>query len=197
MKKKGFKNRELKKGFTIFFAVLVSSLALSVGLAIYDLITRELTLSRPPRNRSTRSMRPTPAPSARCTGCEVRKCRARRCGRQRLRDLERLCRGRYGQALVRLLAMDRTSSNLARPRAPLRLLPQTGLRGLSPRPILLTQLPPLSLSTDRGSSASALRGCYCRQKRQSFGNLDYFPRGITRVSWAASVQLERALQVNY
>lgn len=34
-----------KKGFTVFFAVLVSSLALAVGLAIYDLLIRELALS--------------------------------------------------------------------------------------------------------------------------------------------------------
>jgi hypothetical protein len=33
------------KGFTIFFALLVSSIALSVGLAIYDLTVRELDLS--------------------------------------------------------------------------------------------------------------------------------------------------------
>ncbi len=33
------------KGFTIFFAMLVGSLALSVGLAIYDLTVRELDLS--------------------------------------------------------------------------------------------------------------------------------------------------------
>lgn len=35
-----------KRGFTIFFAVLVSSLALAVGLAIYDLLSRELVLSQ-------------------------------------------------------------------------------------------------------------------------------------------------------
>ncbi len=34
------------RGFTIFFAVLVSSLALAVGLAIYDLLSRELVLSQ-------------------------------------------------------------------------------------------------------------------------------------------------------
>ena len=34
-----------KKGFTIFFAMLVSSLALSIGLAIYDLTLRELDLA--------------------------------------------------------------------------------------------------------------------------------------------------------
>lgn len=34
-----------KKGFTIFFAMLVGSLALSVGIAIYDLTVRELDLS--------------------------------------------------------------------------------------------------------------------------------------------------------
>lgn len=35
-----------KRGFTIFFAVLVSSLALSVGIVIYDLLQRSLTLSQ-------------------------------------------------------------------------------------------------------------------------------------------------------
>ncbi len=34
-----------KKGFTLFFALLVSSLALAIGLAIYDITQRELTLS--------------------------------------------------------------------------------------------------------------------------------------------------------
>jgi hypothetical protein len=34
-----------KNGFTIFFATLVTSLALAIGLAIYDLTTRELALS--------------------------------------------------------------------------------------------------------------------------------------------------------
>ncbi len=33
------------KGFTLFFAVLVGSLALAVGLAIFDITSRELTLS--------------------------------------------------------------------------------------------------------------------------------------------------------
>lgn len=33
------------RGFTLFFAVLVASLALSVGLTIYDLTARELNLS--------------------------------------------------------------------------------------------------------------------------------------------------------
>ena len=33
------------KGFTLFFAILIASLALSVGLAIYDLTIRELDLS--------------------------------------------------------------------------------------------------------------------------------------------------------
>jgi hypothetical protein len=33
------------RGFTIFFAVLVGGLALSIGMAIYDLIIRELDLS--------------------------------------------------------------------------------------------------------------------------------------------------------
>ncbi len=36
----------MKRGFTIFFAVLVASLAMSVGLAIYDLLIRELALSQ-------------------------------------------------------------------------------------------------------------------------------------------------------
>lgn len=36
----------MKRGFTIFFAILVSSLALAVGLAIYDLVSRELVLSQ-------------------------------------------------------------------------------------------------------------------------------------------------------
>jgi hypothetical protein len=35
-----------KRGFTAFFAILISSLALSVGLAIYDLLIRELALSQ-------------------------------------------------------------------------------------------------------------------------------------------------------
>jgi len=35
-----------KRGFTIFFAVLVASLALAVGLSIYDLLVRELALSQ-------------------------------------------------------------------------------------------------------------------------------------------------------
>ena len=35
-----------KRGFTIFFAVLVSSLALAIGLAIYDLLVRELELTQ-------------------------------------------------------------------------------------------------------------------------------------------------------
>jgi hypothetical protein len=34
-----------QKGFTIFFAVLVTSLALAIGLSIYDLTVRELDLS--------------------------------------------------------------------------------------------------------------------------------------------------------
>jgi hypothetical protein len=34
-----------KKGFTIFFAMLVGSLALAVGIAIYDLTVREIDLS--------------------------------------------------------------------------------------------------------------------------------------------------------
>ena len=35
-----------KSGFTIFFAVLVASLALSVGVVIYDLLNRSLALSQ-------------------------------------------------------------------------------------------------------------------------------------------------------
>ena len=35
-----------KRGFTVFFAVLVASLALAIGIAIYDLLLRELELSR-------------------------------------------------------------------------------------------------------------------------------------------------------
>ncbi len=34
-----------KRGFTMFFAVLVASLALGIGVAIYDLVVRELLLS--------------------------------------------------------------------------------------------------------------------------------------------------------
>ena len=34
------------KGFTIFFAALVGSLALAVGIAIYDLLVREIALSQ-------------------------------------------------------------------------------------------------------------------------------------------------------
>jgi hypothetical protein len=34
-----------KRGFTIFFAVLVASLALAVGLSIYDILVREIQLS--------------------------------------------------------------------------------------------------------------------------------------------------------
>jgi hypothetical protein len=40
-----FTTAKRSKGFTMFFAVLVSSLALAIGLAIYDLVTRELQLS--------------------------------------------------------------------------------------------------------------------------------------------------------
>jgi hypothetical protein len=36
---------QTKKGFTIFFAMLVGSLALAVGIAIYDLTVREIDLS--------------------------------------------------------------------------------------------------------------------------------------------------------
>lgn len=36
----------MNKGFTIFFAVLVAALALSVGLVIYDLLNRSLMLSQ-------------------------------------------------------------------------------------------------------------------------------------------------------
>ncbi len=35
-----------KRGFTIFFAVLVASLALAVGVVIYDLLIRSLSLSQ-------------------------------------------------------------------------------------------------------------------------------------------------------
>jgi hypothetical protein len=35
----------MTKGFTLFYALLVSSLALSIGLAIYDITVRELQLS--------------------------------------------------------------------------------------------------------------------------------------------------------
>jgi len=35
-----------QRGFTIFFAVLVASLALAIGLSIYDLLIRELDLSQ-------------------------------------------------------------------------------------------------------------------------------------------------------
>ena len=35
-----------KRGFTAFFAILVSSLALAVGLAIYDLVIREIALTQ-------------------------------------------------------------------------------------------------------------------------------------------------------
>jgi hypothetical protein len=36
----------MKRGFTMFFAVLVAGLTLSIGVAIYDLVTRELALSQ-------------------------------------------------------------------------------------------------------------------------------------------------------
>ena len=35
-----------KRGFTIYFAVLIASLSLAVGLAIYDLLIREISLSQ-------------------------------------------------------------------------------------------------------------------------------------------------------
>jgi hypothetical protein len=38
-------NMHSERGFTIFFAVLVASLALAIGLAMYDLTVRELALS--------------------------------------------------------------------------------------------------------------------------------------------------------
>lgn len=38
--------KNTKKGFTIFFAALVGSLALAVGISIYDLLVRELALSQ-------------------------------------------------------------------------------------------------------------------------------------------------------
>lgn len=34
------------RGFTVFFAILVSSLALAIGVAIYDVVSRELILSQ-------------------------------------------------------------------------------------------------------------------------------------------------------
>lgn len=37
--------KKSKRGFTIFFASLVASLSLAIGLAIYDLLIRELALS--------------------------------------------------------------------------------------------------------------------------------------------------------
>src|SRR3989344_1795575 len=47
IKKRGLaRGRSTAEGFTIFFAVLVSSLALAIGLAIYDLLIRELELSQ-------------------------------------------------------------------------------------------------------------------------------------------------------
>lgn len=39
------KNKLYNRGFTIFFAMLVGSLSLAIGLAIYDLTIRELDLS--------------------------------------------------------------------------------------------------------------------------------------------------------
>jgi hypothetical protein len=43
--------RRLRRGgFTAFFAVLVSALALAIGLSIYDLLLRELTLSQTARD---------------------------------------------------------------------------------------------------------------------------------------------------
>ena len=41
--------RFIGTGFTVFFAVLVASLALAIGLAIFDLLVRELELSRTAR----------------------------------------------------------------------------------------------------------------------------------------------------
>jgi hypothetical protein len=38
-------NHKKNKGFTIFFAMLVGGLALSIGMAIYDLTVREIDLS--------------------------------------------------------------------------------------------------------------------------------------------------------
>jgi hypothetical protein len=38
------KRATYNRGFTIFFAVLVASLALAVGLVIYDLLNRSLAL---------------------------------------------------------------------------------------------------------------------------------------------------------
>lgn len=36
---------KINRGFTVFFAILVASLALAIGLAIYDLTVRELNIS--------------------------------------------------------------------------------------------------------------------------------------------------------
>ena len=44
-RERGAAQRVLPGGFTIFFAMLISSLALAVGLAIFDLTVRELELS--------------------------------------------------------------------------------------------------------------------------------------------------------
>ncbi len=38
--------KDFQRGFTIFFAVLVGSLALAIGLSIYELLIRELELSQ-------------------------------------------------------------------------------------------------------------------------------------------------------
>jgi hypothetical protein len=38
-------SKDFKRGFTIFFAVLVASLSLTVGLVIYDILIRSLSLS--------------------------------------------------------------------------------------------------------------------------------------------------------
>ena len=45
MKNLTLKTQNKKAGFTIFFAMLVGSLSLAVGLAIYDLTVREIDLS--------------------------------------------------------------------------------------------------------------------------------------------------------
>lgn len=36
----------MQRGFTVYLAVLVSSLSLAIGLAIYDLVSREVSLSQ-------------------------------------------------------------------------------------------------------------------------------------------------------
>lgn len=40
------KSHVSRRGFTVYFAVLIASLSLTIGLAIYDLVSRELLLSQ-------------------------------------------------------------------------------------------------------------------------------------------------------